>query len=102
MAGRKYFWKLDCSQAYQCLEMADQRLIESLDFNFASRTFAYRRLAQGLRRALTAFSSLMREYRDKVNQCVQYVDDIGIAANDADHLIANLTATFECIQEAGP
>ena len=46
----------------------------------------------------------MREYLDKVikaDQCAQYVDDIGIAANDADHLIANLRATFKCIQEAG-
>ena len=29
------------------------------------------------------------------------MDDIGIAAGDADHLIANLRATFKCIQEAG-
>ena len=46
----------------------------------------------------------MREYLDKVikaDECAQYVDDIGIAANDADHLIANLRATFKCIQEAG-
>ena len=73
-------------------------------FNFASRTFPYRRLAQGLIRALSAFSSFMREYLDKVikaDQCAQYMDDIGIAASDADHLIANLRATFKCIQEAG-
>ena len=46
----------------------------------------------------------MREYLDKVlkaDQCAHYVDDISIAANDADHLIANLRATFKCIQEAG-
>ena len=97
MAGKKLFCKLDCSQAYHCLPMADQRSIEMLAFNFASRTFAYRRLAQGLSRALSAFSSLMREYLDKVikaDQCAQYVDDIGIAANDADHLIKNLKATI--------
>ena len=84
--------------------MADQRSIEMLAFNFASRTFAYRRLAQGLSRALSTFSSFMREYLDKVikaDQCAQYVDDIGIAANNADHLIANLRATFKCNQEAG-
>ena len=84
--------------------MADQRSIEMLAFNYASRTFAYRRLPQGHSRALSAFSSFMREYLDKVikaDQCAQYVDDIGIAANDADHLIANLRATFRCIQEAG-
>ena len=35
----------------------------------------------------------MREYLDKIikaDECAQYVDDIGIAANDADHLIKNL------------
>ena len=103
-AGKKLFCKLDCSQAYPCLQMADQRSVERLAFNFASRPFAYRRLAQGLSRALSAFSSFMREYLDKVikaDQCAQYVDDIGIAANDADHLIANLRATFKRIQEAG-
>ena len=99
MAGKKLFCKLDCSQAYHCLPMADQRSVEMLAFNFA-----YRRLAQGLSRALSAFSSFMREYLDKVikaDQCAQYVDDIGIAANDADHLIKNLKATFECIRHAG-
>ena len=104
MAGKRLFCKLDCSQAYHCLQMADQRSIEMLAFNFASRTFAYRRLAQGLNRALSAFSSFMREYLDRVikaDQCAQYVDDIGIAANDAEHLIKNLRATFECIREAG-
>ena len=104
MAGKKLFCKLDCSQAYHCLQMADQRSIEMLAFNFASRTFAYRRLAQGLSRALSAFSSFMREYLDRVikaDQCAQYVDDIGIAANDAEHWIKNLRATFECIREAG-
>ena len=104
MAGKKLFCKLDCSQAYHCLPMADQRSVEMLAFNFASRTFAYRRLAQGLSRALSAFSSFMREYLDKVikaDECTQYVDDIGIAANDADHLIKNFKATFECIRHAG-
>ena len=64
--------------------------MEMLAFNFVSRTFAYRRLAQGLSRALSAFSSFMREYIDRVieaDQCAQYVDDIGIAADDNDQLI---------------
>ena len=66
LAGKKLFCKLDCSQACYCLQMADQRPIEILAFNFASRTFAYKRLAQGLSEALSAFSSFMREYFDKV------------------------------------
>ena len=46
----------------------------------------------------------MREYLDKVikaDQCAQYVDYIGIAANDASHLLKNLRATFGCIRKAG-
>ena len=104
MAGKKLFFKLDCSQVYHCLQMADKRSIEMLDFNFASRTFAYRRLAQGLSRALSVFSRFLREYLDRVikaDRCAQYMDDIGIAANDADHLIKNLRASSECIREAG-
>ena len=93
MAGKKLFCKLDCSQAYHCLQMADYQSIQMLAFNFASRTFAYHRLAQGLSRSLSAFSSFMREYLDKAikaDQCAQYVDDIGIAANDLKQLCANI------------
>ena len=46
----------------------------------------------------------MREYLDKVikaDQCAQYVDDIGIAANNATQLFNILRATFECIRTAG-
>ena len=84
--------------------MADQSSIGMLASNFASRTFAYKRLAQGLSRALLAFSSFMRDYLDKVikaDQCAQYVDGIGIAANSVTQLIRNIRAVFECIRQAG-
>ena len=104
MAGKNLFCKLDCSQAYQCLQMADQQSIELLAFNFASKTFAYRRLAQGLSRSLLAFSSFIREYLDsviKADQCAQYADDIGIAANNPEQLIKSLRAVFHCLRKAG-
>ena len=104
LAGKSLFCKLDCSQAYHCLQMADQRSVERLAFNFASRTFAYRRLAQGLSRSVSAFSSFMREYLDpvvKADQCAQYVDDFGIAANNATDLTRNIRAVFKCIGNAG-
>ena len=105
LAGKNFFCKLDCSQAYHCLRMADQQLIELLAFNFASRTFAYRRLAQGLSRSVSAFSSFIRKYHDpviKTDQCAHYVDDIGIAANTPQQLIKNLRAVFQCLRKAGP
>ena len=104
LAGKSLFCKLDCSQAYHCLQMADQRSVEMLAFNFASKTFAYRRLAQGLSGSVSAFSSFMREYLDpvvKADQCAQYVEDIGIAANKATDLTRNNRAVFQCIRNAG-
>ena len=104
LAGKSLFCKLDCSQAYHCLQMADQRSLEMLAFNFASRTFAYKRLAQGLSRSVSAFSSFMREYLDpvvKTDQCAQYVDDIGIATNNATDLTRNIRAVFQRIRNAG-
>ena len=103
LAGKSLFFKLDCSQAYHCLQMADQRSVEMLAFNFASRTFAYERLEQGLSRSVSAFSSFMREFLDpvvKADQCAQYVDDIGIEANDARDLTGNIRAVFKCIRQA--
>ena len=104
LAGKSLFWKLDCSQAYHCLQMADQRSVQMLAFNFASRTFAYKRLAQGLSRSVSAFSSFMCEYLDpvvKADQCAQYVADIGIAANNATDLTRNIRAVFRCIRQTG-
>ena len=46
----------------------------------------------------------MREYLDpvvKADQCAQYVDDIGIAANNATDLTWNIRAVFKCIRNAG-
>ena len=104
MAGKNFFYKLDCSQACHCLQMGDQQSIELLAFNFASRTFACPILAQRLSRSLSAFSSFIREYLDpviKADQCAQYVDDIGIAANTPQQLIKNLRAVFQGLRKAG-
>ena len=46
----------------------------------------------------------MREYLDQVvkaDQCAQYVDDIGIAANNATDLTRNIRAVFKCIRQSG-
>ena len=41
-AGNSLLCKLQCSQAYHCLQMADQRSLEMLAFNFSGRIFAYK------------------------------------------------------------
>ena len=104
MVRKRLFCKIDCFQTYHCLRMADYQSIQMLAFNFACRTFAYRRLAQGLSRSLSAFSSFMSKYLHKAikaGQCAQYVDDNGIAANDAKQLCTNIRTVFECIRNSG-
>ena len=84
--------------------MVDQRSVEMLAFDFASRTFAYKRLAQFLYRPVSAFLSFMPEYLDPVveaHQWAQYMDDIEIAANIATDLTRNIRAVFKCIRPAG-
>ena len=83
--------------------MVDQRSVELHTFNFASKNFAYRRLAKSLSRSLSAFSNLMVEFVDsltKTDQRSQYVDDICIASSSPEQLITTLRAVFKCIQKA--
>ena len=104
LAMKSLICKLDCSQAYHCLQMADQRSVEMLAFNFASGIFASERLAQCLSRSVSAFSNFMQEYSDpivKADQCAQYVDEIEIAANFATDLTRNIRAVFQCFRPAG-
>ena len=74
LARKPLFCKLDYSQGYHCLQIANQRSVDMLAFQFADRASAYRRLAEAFSRYLCAFSSSLREYLDtivKAYQCVQ-------------------------------
>ena len=102
-AGKTLINKFDCSQAYHCVQMADEKSI-LLTFNFASRTYAYKCLAQGLSKSVRGFSCIIRHYLDPclaANICTQYMDDIGSAVKNFDELIPNLRKIFECIRKSG-
>ena len=104
LPGKSLICKFDCFKAYHCLQMADQWSVEMLVFNFGSRTSAYRGLAKCLSRSVSAFLSFMREYLEsvvKADQCAQYVDGIGIAANNATSLTRNIQAVCQFIRNAG-
>ena len=104
LAGKSSFCNFDCSQANHFLQMADQRSLSMFALIFARRTFAYKRLAQGLSRSVSAFSSFMCKYLDPVvkdDQFAQYVDDIGIAATNATDLTRNFRAVLKCIRQPG-
>ena len=103
-AGKTLINKFDCSQAYHCVQMADDRSVQLLAFNYASRTYAYKCLAQGLSKSVTGFSAFISHYLDPclaANICTQYMDDIGKAVKNFDELIPNLRKIFECIRRSG-
>ena len=102
-AGKTLFTKLDCSQAYHCVQMADNS-VQLLAFNFASRTYAYKCLALGLSKSVTGFSSFIRHYLDSclaANLCTQFMDDIGCAVKTFDELIPTMREIFTCIRKSG-
>ena len=100
MAGKKLFCKLECPQAYHCLQMADKQSIQILAFHFASWTFAYRRFVQLLIVCLLIFNEKNLYKAIKADQCAHYVDDIGTAAIDSTQLCINIKTVFECNRNA--
>ena len=104
MANKFFFSKLDCSQAYHVVQMADERSVQLLAFNFESRTFAYQRLAQGLNRSATAFSSFMRKYLEKdiaADRCAAFMDDVCTATRTFSEHVDALDHVFASLQRSG-
>ena len=84
--------------------MADDLSVQLLAFNFGSRTYAYKYLAQGLSKSVTGFSSFIRHYLDPcltADLCTQFMDDIGSAVNNFQDLTPTLQKIFECIRRSG-
>ena len=85
--------------------MSDPLSVQLLAFNFASRTFAYTRLAQELSGPVSAFSSYKRKYLDsciaKTNVSSTWKIDLGTGATDFQCLYSNLKVIFMYIRKSG-
>ena len=104
LAGKKIFAKMDCSQAYFSMQMADELSIQLLAFNFGGQTFAFKRIAQGASRSPTAFSSCVSKHLQSCvanDQCFIYFDDLGSGAINGDSSMQNLEHIFGCIEKLG-
>ena len=104
MANKFFFSKFDCSQAYHAVKMADERSIQLMSFNFESRTFAYQRLAQGLSRSATAFSSFIRKYLEKdiaADHCASFMDDICTATKTFEQHLTAIDHVFASLARSG-
>ena len=82
LSGTILLCKMDGSHGYFQVAMVDKKSVQLLGFNFASRTYTFHRLAQGLSRSLSIFSSFVRRNLDPLITADKYVDDIGIGADD--------------------
>ena len=103
-AGKTLVTKLDCSQASHCVQIADPLSVQLLSFNFASRTYAYTRLAQGLNKSVKGFSSFVRSYLDScvaANLCTQSMDDIGRGMETFEQMVPTLRQIFDCLRKSG-
>ena len=104
VVGKIMFSKFDCRHAYYAVRMADQRSIQLLSFNFASRTFAFQRLAQGLSRSVSAFSAIMIHYLQKCiaqDDCHAFVDDILAGSKNFESHIKSIRNVFTAIRKCG-
>ena len=98
------FGKLDCSEAYHCVQIADDLSVQLLGFNFASRAIAYNCLAQGLNKSVAGFSSFIKHFLDPCLAaivCMQFMDDIAAAVSSFDEMITALGKLFDCLRQSG-
>ena len=103
-AGKSLLNKFDCSQAYHCVQMADDQSIQLLAFNYSSRTYAHKFLAQRLAKSATGFNAFIRNYLDPclaAGSCTQFMDDIGCGVEKFEKLVPNLRKIFGCVKKSG-
>ena len=94
------FTKLHCSQVCHCVQMADPLSVQLVSLNFASRTHAYTRLAQGFNQSLRGFSSFVRFHRDSslaANLDILYLDEIGCGVETFEQKVTTLRRLFDCL-----
>ena len=102
--GKTSLTKLDCSQANHCVQMADPLSVQLVSFNFSSRTYAYTRLAQGLNKSMTGFSSFVRSFLDSclaANLYTQFLDDIRCVVETFEQVVPILRQIFDCLRKSG-
>ena len=96
--------KLDFSQADHCVQMVDPLSVQLLSFNVATRTCAYTKLAQGLNKYVTVFSSFVRSCLDSclaANLCTQFKEDFDCRVETLEQLIPTLRQIFDCSSKLG-
>ena len=104
LAEKTLFTKVDCSQAFHCVQMADHLSVQLLSFNFSSRTYTYTRLARRLNKSVTVHSPFFRSHLDfclAANLCTKFMDDIGCGPETYEQMNPTLRQIFNCFRKSG-
>ena len=102
-SGKTLFRILDFSQAYHCVQSADNLSVQLFALKIALRIFSINCLAQGSIKSATEMSSTVKRYLDpclSVIVCTQFLDDLVAAVTEFDdlYLPCNLFLIFETIR----
>ena len=104
ITGNKIVFETACAEAYKFVQMADGLPVQLWAFNFASRTFAYICLSQGLYEFDTEISSFVMSYIEScrtTNFSRQSKDDIAAGVSNFEEIILALRESVDCLREMG-
>ena len=102
LSGSSYFTTLDLSSGYYNIPMKEED-IQKTAFSTRHNHWEFVRMPMGLSTAPASFQRLMHMVFHKENwkQCLIYLDDILIFADDMEEHLQRLRVVFERIREAG-
>ena len=101
LATKPLFCKFDCSQAYHCLQMVYQRSVEMLASSMLAELLPTKKLHKISADLCLHFQVWCVDPFVKNDERAQFMDDIGIAANNAMDPTRNIRAVVKCIWKAG-
>ena len=100
LAGKSLFCELDCSQAYHCLQMADQRSVEMLAFIFASKLLPTEDLHKVLADLCLLFRVSCASTWTQLSKLTNVLNT-WMTLELQPMMLRNIRAIFKCIRQAG-
>ena len=100
LAERKYFSKLDLSQAYNQLPLDDHSR-KYTTINTPRGLFQYTRLPFGISSAPSIFQRVLENVLEGIPKTSNYLDDILVAGNSEEEHLENLGRVLSRLEEAG-
>ena len=101
LADKNLFCKLVFSQAYRCVQMAEDLLVQLSVFNFVSGIFVYNCPAQRLNKSVMEFCSVVRKNLDTWLLAIfraQFLDNFSARVKNYDEMMHKF---IDCLRQSG-